>query len=126
MRLLAPDQYCRNHLLTEKDLCLLDVLKQVAAVGVGAVRIDAQYYDAETVAVIVGLYRKYLDIIRKLDAGEELVVSNEDWQQLRQTNPRPIGYGAYVNTTINLAEPDSCLPTDEMYLHKAGRTDVKL
>jgi putative protease len=123
-RLLAPDQYCRNHLLTEKDLCLLDVLSQVAAAGAGSVRIEAQYYDAKTVAVIVSLYRKYIDYLHRLDAGEGLVISKEDWQQLRLVSPRPLGYGAYVNATVDLAEPDSCLPTEEMYLHKAGRADV--
>jgi putative protease len=125
-RLLAPDQYCRNHLLTEKDLCLLDVLPYVAATGARTVRIEAQYYPAETVKVIVALYRKYLDRLPQLQGGEEMVISLEDRQHLQQASPRPLGYGAYVNATVDLAEPESSLPTEEMYLHKAVPGDVKL
>jgi collagenase-like PrtC family protease len=124
-RLLAPDQYCRNHLLAEKDLCLLDVLPYVAAIGARTVRIEAQYYPAETVKVIVALYRKYLDRLPQLQGGEEMVISLADRQHLQQASPRPLGYGAYVNATVDLAEPESSLPTEEMYLHKAVPGDVK-
>lgn len=124
-RLLAPDQYCRNHLLTEKDLCLLDVLNHIVIAGAAAVRIEAQYYEADTVEVVVGLYRKYLNRLNNLNIDKEMVVSKEDFMHLRQASPRPIGYGAYANTTLDLAEPDDCLPSEEMYLHKADRQDVK-
>lgn len=125
-RLLAPDQYCRNHLLTEKDLCLLDVLNHIVIAGAAAVRIEAQYYEAETVKVVVDLYRKHLNRLHNLNTDKEMVVSHEDWRHLRQASPRPISYGAYVNATVDLAGPDDCLPSEEMYLHKAVRQDVKL
>lgn len=125
-RLLAPDQYCRNHLLTEKDLCLLDVLHHVAAVGPSAVRIEAQYYSNEAVDVIVGLYRKYISRLPELRPGEAITITPEDWQRLRQAGPRPLGYGATANATLDLAQPDSHLPSEAVYLHKALRDDLIL
>ncbi len=122
--MLAADQYCRNHLLAEKDLCLIDVINQVAQTGASAVRIEAQYYEVKTIVTIVDLYRKYINRIHQLDADENVEISKKDWQHLKQASPRPLGYGAYVNPSADLAEPDSCLPTEEMYLHRASRKDV--
>jgi putative protease len=125
IRQLVPDQYCRNHLLTEKDLCLLEVLPQVMATGAAGLRIEAQYYQPEEVGIVVGLYRQYLDRIATSLPGAPFTIDPADLLRLRAASSRPLSYGAYTNETVDLAAPDSSLPTDALYLYAASPDDLQ-
>ncbi len=118
-RLLAPDQYCRNHLLMEKDLCLLDVLDCVIGPQVEALRIEGQFYSEDVLAETVRFYRKYLDTVERMRKGEALEIEKDDWKRLAEIDPRELGYGAYVNETVDFAKPGDGLPTDEIILYKS-------
>ncbi len=115
-RKMAADQYCRNHLLMEKDLCLLDVLNHVVRQGADVLRIEGQFYTAGTLAQIVGLYRKYLDRLHDVTEESAFDIEETDLRLLNQISPRALGYGAYVNTPVAVGMPGEQLPTNELYL----------
>ncbi|MDR7868708.1 MAG: U32 family peptidase [Sporomusaceae bacterium] len=75
------DQYCRNHVLFARDLCLAGRLAPLAAVGVGAFRIEGQHYDAGHVGEVVAAYRRELD---RAAAPEAPAFA-----------PRPVGIGVF-------------------------------
>ncbi|MDT8900587.1 peptidase U32 family protein [Anaeroselena agilis] len=55
------DQYCRNHILFGRDLCLAGRLAPLAAAGIGAFRIEGQHYSPGHVGEVVAAYRRELD-----------------------------------------------------------------
>jgi putative protease len=115
-RLIMADQYCRNHLLAEKDLCLLDVLSWLLGQGTAALRIEGQFFSDETLSEIVHLYRKYLDLRKQTRAVERFEIEQADWNRLLAVSPRNLGYGAYANETVAVARPGKDLPANEIFL----------
>ncbi len=55
------DQYCRNHIITSKDICLLPIVNKLMSWGVVAVRVEGQHYDAEVLGKVVAVYRQIID-----------------------------------------------------------------
>jgi putative protease len=100
----------------EKDLCLLDVLDHVVRQGADILRIEGQFYTADILAQIVGLYRKYLDRLHDGTDGNTFHIEDADLRLLNQISPRALGYGAYVNTPVAVGRPGEQLPTNELYL----------
>jgi len=66
-RRLRADRFCKNHLLPEKDLCLLPVVSELARLGVGALCIEARHESSVAVKELVALYRAALDSELPLD-----------------------------------------------------------
>ena len=60
---IRVDQYCRNHLLLARDLCLLPHLGALAAAGIRHFRIEAQHYTPEQTGLVTKIYRQELDKI---------------------------------------------------------------
>ena len=58
------DQYCRNHILFARDLCLLPHLAALAGAGIAHFRVEAQYYNAEQVGLVTRMYRQELEKIQ--------------------------------------------------------------
>ncbi|WHH61188.1 U32 family peptidase [Petroclostridium sp. X23] len=65
---IYADQYCRNHMITSKDICLLPLIKDLCSLGVGALRIEGQHYQPEVLGKVVAVYR---DAIKHLHLQEE-------------------------------------------------------
>lgn len=124
-RMIMPDQYCRNHLLMEKDVCLLDVLHCLKGAGASALRIEGRFYSPETLAEIVRLYKKYMELSWCGSIESTFEIEPEDWRRLIKISPRDLGYGAYVNETIEFAKPGQSLPTDEIILYKKNSGNKK-
>lgn len=55
------DQYCRNHILPEKDICLIGLIDELSNLGVKAVRIEGQHYNGTILGQVVKIYRLALD-----------------------------------------------------------------
>lgn len=52
-----------GYFLSPKDICTLDYLPQLAAAGVSSLKIEGRLKSPEYVAVVTGVYRKYLDAL---------------------------------------------------------------
>ena len=89
---LAIDQYCRNHILFAKDLCLLPHLPALMSAGINNYRIEGQHYSPELVGLVTALYRTELD---KLAAGDNYLFDKTCIDKLAAASPRPLGIGAF-------------------------------
>lgn len=67
--------------LSPKDMCTIDNLGEFAAAGVASLKIEGRMKSPEYVAVVVRIYRKYLDLYQR-DGWYE--VSREDREALQQ------------------------------------------
>lgn len=93
VRHIITDQYCRNHLLTAKDLAVLPCLDAFLRLGAVSFRIEGQFYSPE---LIGRLTRSYRDALSRWKRGERKVVpSNVEWKGLLAASPRPWNYGGY-------------------------------
>ncbi len=110
IRHIATDQYCRNHLLMEKDFGLLQELHRFAGAGVSAVRIEGSHYDASLLGELTGLYRRALDRIGSADTDTPA----SDMEHLIAISPRELTMGAYTNTPMEVATACESLPTNEI------------
>ncbi len=55
------DDRSRNHLHNTKELNLIEVMDDLAQIGLDCVRIEAQTYSLKQLEIIVEVYRKYVD-----------------------------------------------------------------
>ncbi len=67
--------------LSPKDMCTIDNLGEFAEAGVASLKIEGRMKSPEYVAVVVGIYRKYLDLYAR-DGWYE--VTREDREALQQ------------------------------------------
>jgi putative protease len=96
LRPIEIDQYCRNHLLLARDICLLPHLHAFVHTSAKVFRIEAQYYEDGLVKTLVGLYRKYLNILQE-HPNLSLPVQESDWNKLVEESPRGFNLGGYVH-----------------------------
>ncbi len=95
IRSIEIDQYCRNHLLLARDICVLPYLGTFVRTGVQVMRIEAQYYEDTLIKTLVGLYRKYLNIAKEYP-DLSLPIQGSDWDTLARESPREFNLGGYV------------------------------
>ena len=95
IRSIEIDQYCRNHLLLARDICVLPYLHTFVKTGVSMFRIEAQYYEDGLVKTLVGLYRKYLNISQE-HPNLSLPIQESDWYKLVEESPRGFNLGGYA------------------------------
>ena len=69
----------RGYFLSPKDMCTLDILPEICEAGVDSLKIEGRLKSPQYVAVVTGLYRKYLDIYRECGRAD---VSREDMDRL--------------------------------------------
>lgn len=70
-----------SYLLSPKDLCTIDGLGKLCEAGVAAIKIEGRMKSPEYVALVTGIYRKYLDEYKYHGKYE---VSQEDRVKLQQ------------------------------------------
>ncbi|MCF6148695.1 MAG: U32 family peptidase [Candidatus Kuenenia sp.] len=95
IRPIETDQYCRNHILLARDICVLPYLHSFVKTKVKILRIEAQFYETAFTKIAVGLYRKYLDILLE-HPKLSMPVSEKDWDALLKNSPRECNPGSYV------------------------------
>ncbi|BBO18961.1 conserved hypothetical protein [Candidatus Brocadia pituitae] len=96
VRDIEIDQYCRNHLLLARDICLLPYLYSFAQTGVKVLRIEAQYYEDSLVQTLTGLYSKYLTLLQEYP-HLSLPIQESDWDKLTEESPRDFNLGSYAH-----------------------------
>jgi putative protease len=77
-----------RYLLSPGDLFTLNDVQEIVATGVGALKIEGRYKDADYVALTTDSYRKALDTVW---AGERHEVDAEEAQRLEQVYSRGLG-----------------------------------
>ena len=68
-----------GYLLSPKDMALINELGTLNKIGVASLKIEGRLKRAEYVSAVVGVYRKYLDMLKK---GGAQTVSKRDMQEL--------------------------------------------
>jgi putative protease len=96
IRPIEIDQYCRNHLLLARDVCILPYLHAFVQTQITSFRIEAQYYEDALVKTIVNLYHKYLNISQE-SPYLSLPMQESDWDKLVEESPRGLNLGGYTH-----------------------------
>ena len=96
MNLVFPvrmDALCRMYVFNSKELCLIENLNELIAMGVGYFRIEAQLEKASGVERIVSAYTRLLQLAcAGMKTKEEAVLARE---QLEKASPQGITKGHY-------------------------------
>ncbi|MCJ7473116.1 MAG: U32 family peptidase, partial [Actinobacteria bacterium] len=82
-----------SYLLSKSDLCTLNILPQVIKSGVRALKIEGRMKSPEYVAIVIKIYRKYIDLYYN-DPGNYRVEEG-DIYKLTQIFSRKLGNGYY-------------------------------
>ncbi len=82
-----------SYLLSKSDLCSLSVLPEIIKTGVRALKIEGRMKSPEYVAIVIKIYRKYIDLYYN-DPGNYRV-EESDIYKLTQIFSRKLGDGYY-------------------------------
>ncbi len=72
----------KGYYLSPKDLCTIEYLDQIIASGIRSLKIEGRMKSPEYVAVVTGIYRKYLDAYAEV--GKPTPVDPADLKNLKQ------------------------------------------
>lgn len=60
----------KGHLLSPKDLCMIEHLRELENIGVASLKIEGRLKRSEYTAAVCGIYRKYLDTKQKVSESD--------------------------------------------------------
>lgn len=89
--LIKTDQYCRNHVLFAKDLCLLQYLGSFSGL-ITQYRIEGQHYTPEHVGLVTAIYRQELD---RLATDQTSLFDTGLLEKIAANSPRKLGIGVF-------------------------------
>ncbi len=99
-----PYELCGGHksikngyLLSPKDMALIDELGTLKRMGIASLKIEGRLKRAEYVSSVVGVYRKYLDL---LEVNGDTKVTKEDMQILTDAFSRSGFTNGYFNNKL--------------------------
>ncbi|MBE3128327.1 MAG: U32 family peptidase, partial [Actinobacteria bacterium] len=81
------------YLLSKSDLCTLEILPQIAALGVDALKIEGRMKSSDYVGIVTKVYRKYIDLYYK--NPQSYKVDALDKYKVTQIFSREIGTGYF-------------------------------
>jgi len=81
------------YLLSKSDLCTIEILPQIAASGVDALKIEGRMKSSDYVGIVTKIYRKYIDLFYK--NPESYKVDALDKYKISQTFSRELGTGYF-------------------------------
>jgi len=81
------------YLLSKSDLCTLEILPQIAALGVNALKIEGRMKSSDYVGIVTKIYRKYIDLYYKKPEGYK--VDALDKYKVTQIFSRETGTGYF-------------------------------
>ena len=84
-----------TYIMNSKDLCLLDLIPELAEAGVDSLKIEGRMKSVHYVATVVSVYRKAIDAW--YSNPDEFVVKSEWKDGLEKVSHRPYFYGFAVN-----------------------------
>ncbi len=121
-----PYEFCGGHksikngyLLSPKDMALIDELGTLKRMGVASLKIEGRLKRAEYVSAVVGVYRKYLDLLEK---HGDTKVTKEDMQILTDAFSRSGFTDGYFNNKLGADMMSYASPSgtgDTKYTHEA-------
>lgn len=76
-----------SYLLSPKDLCTITMMPELIEAGIDSFKIEGRMKNPEYVAVIVSVYRKYLDYVWN-HPGKPYQVEEDDWNLLLEAYNR--------------------------------------
>ena len=84
-----------TYIMNSKDLCLLDLIPELAEAGVDSLKIEGRMKSVHYVATVVSVYRKAIDAW--YSNPEQFAVKSEWKDELEKVSHRPYFYGFAVN-----------------------------
>ena len=84
-----------TYIMNSKDLCLLDLIPELAEAGVDSLKIEGRMKSVHYVATVVSVYRKAIDAW--YSNPEQFSVKSEWKDELEKVSHRPYFYGFAVN-----------------------------
>ena len=84
-----------TYIMNSKDLCLLDLIPELAEAGVDSLKIEGRMKSVHYVATVVSVYRKAIDAW--YSNPEQFVIKSEWKDELEKVSHRPYFYGFAVN-----------------------------
>lgn len=87
-----------QHLLSPKDLCLIDHLPELSEAGVASLKIEGRMKSAEYVHTVTKIYRSALDAV---SASDESTVSDYEKRQLAEAFSRGFTSAYFTNDRDN-------------------------
>jgi collagenase-like PrtC family protease len=96
------------YLLSKNDLYTLNILPEIIRSGVKALKIEGRMKSPEYVAIVIKIYRKYID--QYYNDPKNYRVSEDDIYKLTQIFSRKLSYGYYKE----------CFPQDIISAAKSG------
>jgi U32 family peptidase len=81
------------YLLSKNDLCTLEILPQIAALGADALKIEGRMKSSDYVGIVTKIYRKYIDLYHKNPEGYK--VDALDKYKVTQIFSRETGTGYF-------------------------------
>ena len=97
-----------SYLLSKNDLCTLNILPEIIRSGVRALKIEGRMKSPEYVAIVIKIYRKYID--QYYNDPKNYHVREDDIYKLTQIFSRKLDYG-YFN---------ECFPKNIVSASKSG------
>ncbi len=86
-----------NYLLSAKDLCMIENIKDVIESGATTVKIEGRMKPAEYVATTTRAYREQIDVLAGGEKGEKINVSEEKINKLKMAFNRNFTPGYFNN-----------------------------
>ena len=84
-----------TYIMNSKDLCLLDLIPELAEAGVDSLKIEGRMKSVHYVATVVSVYRKAIDAW--YSNPEQFAVKSEWKDELEKVSHRPYFYGFAAN-----------------------------
>ena len=84
-----------TYIMNSKDLCLLDLIPELAEAGVDSLKIEGRMKSVHYVATVVSVYRKAIDAW--YSNPEQFAVKSEWKDELEKVSHRPYFYGFATN-----------------------------
>ncbi len=97
-----------SYLLSKNDLCTLNILPEIIRSGVTALKIEGRMKSPEYVAIVIKIYRKYID--QYYNDPKNYCVREDDMYKLTQIFSRKLSGGYY----------NECFPRDMITAAKSG------
>ncbi len=91
-------------LLSKNDMCTLGILPRIIKSGIDALKIEGRMKTPEYVAIVVKIYRKYIDFYYSNPGG--YYVQKEDMAKISQIFSRGLGTGYYEGEVGDIVDPD--------------------
>jgi putative protease len=112
VRPIVADQFCRNHLMTGRDVAALAVLPALALPAVRVLRLDLAYDSPHAIAGVTAIYRRALQ--RLAAAAWSDPARDELLAELAAQAPREFNLGPFAHCVIHSRSTASVMKSNRL------------